>query len=139
VSGEWLPSAREGGIPFLVVHRLRAPQTSPVFAAGDAPEQALTSQESQAIAEVLGKRVGPLRLDLRGRRLEDVGPAERVRAALHGLEPSLLIPLRPHGALDACLIVGPRRTGDVYTPTDVTLLASVAHHLSEELSVASGG
>ena len=58
-----------------------------------------------------------------------------LRETLPQLDAALLTPLRPHGALDAFLCLGPERSGDVYTPTDLTLLASVAHHLSEELAV----
>jgi hypothetical protein len=84
---------------------------------------------------VLGKRIGPMRLDSRGRRGRNPSINESVTDALRGLDASLLTPLRPQGPLDSFLCVGPKRTGDVYTPTDLTLLASVAHHVSEELSV----
>ena len=83
---------------------------------------------------VLGKRIGPMRLDSRGRSRENPATAQEIRVALHGLDAALLIPLRPQGALGAFLCLGPKRSGDVYTPTDLSLLASVAHHASEELS-----
>ena len=119
---------------FCIVYERDAQGFEPSFVGGSAQAQPLSEASSQAIAEVLGKRIGPMGLDSRGRRREDPEIARRIRTALDGLDAALLIPLRPHGALDAFVCLGPKRSGDVYTPTDLSLLASVAHHASQELS-----
>jgi len=73
-------------------------------------------------------------LDSRGRSGEDPVIAPGLSESLQGHAPALLIPLRPQGALDAFLCIGPKLSRDVYSPTDLSLLASVAHHTSQALS-----
>ena len=122
------------GPEFCIVYERDGQGFDPTFVGGSAQAQPLSEESSQGISDVLGKRIGPMGLDSRGRRRADPEIARHVRAALNGLDAALLVPLRPHGALDAFLCLGPKCSGDVYTPTDLTLLASVAHHVSQELS-----
>lgn len=100
--------------------------------------QPLSAESTQKISRVLGKRVGPLRLETRGRRSGNQTTTLDLRASLAGLDAELLVPLRPQGALSAFLCLGPKLSGDVYTSTDLSLLASVAHHVSGELSGIGG-
>jgi len=132
--GERLDAAFEP--TFCVVYERQEETFHPAFVAGDAPAHPLPEAGCRVIAHVLDKRLGPIRLDTRGRTQRDATISKGVREALGGLDASLLAPVRPHGALASFLCLGPKRSGDVYTPTDVTLLASVAHHASEELAAA---
>jgi hypothetical protein len=132
--GENLGSAF--GSTFCVVYERRGQGFHPAFVSGEATAQPLSEDGCRVIARVLGRRLGPIRLDRRGRAPRDPGISDGVREALGGLDASLLTPVRPHGTLDSFLCLGPKRSGDVYTPTDVALLASVSHLASEELAVA---
>jgi hypothetical protein len=55
-------------------------------------------------------------------------------AALKELDPAIIVPLRPGGAPDALLLLAAKRSGDIYTPTDLTLLGSVAHVVTDQYS-----
>jgi hypothetical protein len=120
-----------------VVYQLREDEFEPGFVATDAPVHPLSAEDTQVILRALHKRLGPMRLDSRGSSHKDAIPTQSVRAALHSPDVALLVPLRTHGVLDAFLCLGPKHTGDVYTPTELTLLTSVAHHVSDELSAAA--
>lgn len=91
------------------------------------------AEEHPDLARALRTRLKPLRLSARGRRREDEPLIERVRAALDLEATSIVLPLRVGGALAAMVCIGSKRSGDVFTPTDTALLASVSHHASEEL------
>jgi class 3 adenylate cyclase len=54
-------------------------------------------------------------------------------ALLSPLGVALALPVFRGRTLEAALLVGPKRSGDVYTPTDVALLSAVADKLSSEL------
>lgn len=55
------------------------------------------------------------------------------RAALETLGVPVVVPVRRGGNLVAFLCLGPKRSGDVYTSTDLALLAAVADKVSTEL------
>ncbi len=55
------------------------------------------------------------------------------RAALETLGVPLVVPMRRSGTLVAFLCLGPKRSGDVYTPTDVAMLAAMGDKVSGEL------
>jgi signal transduction histidine kinase len=55
------------------------------------------------------------------------------RDALRALGASIAVPIRRARDLAACLLLGPKRSRDVYTPTDLALLATVAESASAEL------
>jgi hypothetical protein len=81
-----------------------------------------------------------MRLETRGHRSRGNKPlALDLGKPLAELEVELLVPLRPNGALAAFLCLRRKLSGDVYTSTDLSLLATVAHHVSGELSSIGGG
>jgi class 3 adenylate cyclase len=55
------------------------------------------------------------------------------RATLEALGTSTLVQVRRGGELAAVICLGTKRSGDVYTPTDLALLAAVADKVSGEL------
>lgn len=46
----------------------------------------------------------------------------------------LFVPIRPTGKLDWLLVLGPKRSGDIYTTTENGLIASAAHIISGEIA-----
>ena len=56
------------------------------------------------------------------------------RAALESLQAEAVVPIRRGEALAAFLCLGPKGSGDIYTPTDLSLLAAVAETLSLQLN-----
>ena len=66
-----------------------------------------------------------------GRDLVGLGPFDR--AALETLGVAVILPIRRGDTLVAFLCLGGKRSGDVYTTTDLALLGSVAHAISREL------
>lgn len=58
------------------------------------------------------------------------------QTALETLGVSVVLPVRPRGQLTAFLCFGPKRSGDIYTTTDLTLLAAVADKLATQLQHA---
>lgn len=49
---------------------------------------------------------------------------------LHQLEAQVVVPLMRKGSLGALMLVGEKRTGEIFSPSDVSLLATLANHLS---------
>jgi adenylate cyclase len=64
-----------------------------------------------------------------------LGPADC--AALDGLEAAVLLPIGWHAPLSAFVCLGQKHSGDVYTSTDLALLAAVADKVSGELRLFS--
>jgi class 3 adenylate cyclase len=60
-------------------------------------------------------------------------PGRDERAALEQLRAAALLPVRRGAELAAAICLGAKRSGDVYTATDLTLLAAVADKVSAEL------
>ena len=61
----------------------------------------------------------------------------RVRPGSEKLEDKndyLFVPIRPTGSLEWLIVLGPKSSGDVYTPTDNGLIASVAHIVAGEIA-----
>jgi class 3 adenylate cyclase len=56
------------------------------------------------------------------------------RAALETLDAALVVPVRRNENLLAFVCLGGKRSGDVYTTTDVTLLTALAEKVSSELT-----
>ncbi len=81
----------------------------------------------------MGGRHAPLSLSDAGRRPDaaPLGPFDR--AALETLQAEVVVPVRQGDALAAFLCLGPKRSGDVYTATDLSLLAAVADTVGKEL------
>jgi class 3 adenylate cyclase len=103
----------------------------PLFAEGSAVPAALPADSS--LAELLEKRSGPIALgnSVRGRRRLRV--AEFDHAALEALDVALVAPIYRDARLVAMLWLGPKRSGDVYTPTDARLIGVVVDRVSAEL------
>ena len=53
---------------------------------------------------------------------------------LDSLGAAILVPMLQSNAMAATLCLGPNRSGDIYTTTDLTLLAAVAGRVSAELT-----
>jgi signal transduction histidine kinase/CheY-like chemotaxis protein len=85
------------------------------------------------LLRALARRTAPLRLEGAGlaRAVPDLADAERVALAAAGVR--LLVPLRCGKDLAAFVALGARRSGDVYTHGDLTLLETVAAHASAAL------
>jgi class 3 adenylate cyclase len=66
-----------------------------------------------------------------GRDLTGLGPFDR--AALETLGSAVVLPIHRGQPLVAFLCLGGKRSGDVYTTTDLALLGSVGHAVSREL------
>jgi class 3 adenylate cyclase len=81
----------------------------------------------------LRQRLEPLALGDAGRRPDaaPLGPFDR--AALETLDAELIAPVRHGQMLLAFLCLGPKRSGDVYTSTDVSHLAVVAEKVSTSM------
>jgi hypothetical protein len=95
----------------------------PTYVSGSRNFPAIAA-DSDAI-RALETRVAPIRLDSRG----------TAQSAGHQAGPSVagaavIVPLRPRGAPTAFLAIGPKRSGDVYTSTDLSLLSALAHAVS---------
>jgi class 3 adenylate cyclase len=102
----------------------------PVFVRARAAPPAFGAQG--ALARALRTRTGVVDLDARRRgALAELDAAER--AALATLGSALILPIQRDAELAAFLCLGAKRSGDVYTPTDLSLLAAVADKASSEL------
>jgi len=104
---------------------------APVFAEGRAVPPAFEA-DGPLIGTLRGRR-GALSLSDAGRRPDEapLGPFDR--AALETLGAEVVVPVRQDDALAAFLCLGSKRSGDVYTSTDLSLLAAVAETVSREL------
>jgi class 3 adenylate cyclase len=104
---------------------------APVFAEGQAVPPAF--EADSLLIGTLRERRTLLSLSNTGRRPDEahVGPFDR--AALETLGAELVVPVWQDDALAAFVCLGPKRSGDVYTSTDLSLLAAVAEKVSTEL------
>jgi hypothetical protein len=103
----------------------------PVFVEGRAVPAAFEA-DSPLIGTLRGRRA-PLSLSNVGRRPDEapLGPFDR--AALETLGAEVVVPVQQGDSLAAFLCLGPKRSGDVYTSTDLSLLAAVAETISQRL------
>jgi len=107
------------------------PCFEPVFARGTENRGEPPSLPiDDAVISALQTRTAPLDL-LRWTRSGMLAPADR--AALEPLGTSTIVPVRNGQELAAAIFLGAKRSGDIYTPTDLTLLAAVADKVSGEL------
>jgi class 3 adenylate cyclase len=104
---------------------------APVFAEGRTVPSAFEA-ESPLIGTLRGRRA-PLSLSAAGRRPDEAALGPFDRAALETLGAEVVVPVRQGDALPAFLCLGPKRSGDVYTSTDLSLLAAVAETVSQRL------
>lgn len=104
----------------------------PVYARGNSPpegfdaEAAFSALVADARSPVGGERVA------QWLRAGSLTPADR--ASLEGLNPSVIVPLYRNDLLDAFVCLGEKRSGDVFTRTEMVLLES----LGERVSLALG-
>jgi class 3 adenylate cyclase len=114
-----------------VVYAAVAESFAPVFVEGRAAPPAFETN-GPLVGTLRGRRA-PLSLSDAGRRPDEapLGPFDR--AALETLQTEVVVPVQQDGALVAFLCLGPKRTGDVYTSTDISLLVAVAEKISTEL------
>ncbi|MCZ6784464.1 MAG: hypothetical protein O7G30_14270, partial [Proteobacteria bacterium] len=124
------------------LHRLLQPEAcvvyagveqsyAPVFVEGRAVPPAFAAGSPLIVS--LQDRRTPLALSDAGRRPDEapLGPFDR--AALETLGAEVVVPVRQGDALAAFVCLGPKRSGDVYTPTDLSHLAAVAETVSQRL------
>jgi class 3 adenylate cyclase len=103
----------------------------PVFARGtERSEGPATLSAEDAAIVVLRRRTAPLNV-AQWASAQIPTPDERV--ALERLCAAVLLPVRRGDDLAATICLGSKRSGDVYTATDLTLLAAVADKVSSEL------
>ncbi len=114
-----------------VVYALVEESYVPVFVEGRAVPPAI--EAASPLVGTLRQRRKPLALGDAGRRPDEApfGPFDR--AALETLGAEVVVPVRRAAVLAAFLCLGPKRSGDVYTSTDVSQLASVAETVSLQL------
>ncbi len=124
------------------VHRLLRPDVSviyadvegsfaPVFAEGRAVPPSF--EASGPLIGTLRERRTPLALDHAPRRRGEAERGAFERAALETLGAEVIVPVRRGAALLAFMCLGAKRSRDVYTETDLSLLTAVAEKLSNEL------
>jgi class 3 adenylate cyclase len=103
----------------------------PVFVEGRAVPPGF-APASPLIASLREVRTA-LALSAAGRRPDaaPLGPFDR--AALETLQTEVVVSVHQQDALVAFLCLGPKRSGDVYTATDLSLLTAVAETVSREL------
>jgi hypothetical protein len=107
----------------------RAPSFVPVVArGGDGRGSPPTLPGNAAILDALRERTTPLEL-ARWKR----GHTADECAALDELHAAALVPVRRGTDLAAVISLGAKRSGDVYTATDLALLAAVADKVASEL------
>jgi class 3 adenylate cyclase len=104
---------------------------SPVYTRGaNAPGDPPSIATDSAVIAALHTRTRPLDVP-RWARARTLAPDER--AVLEALRSAAAVPVRRGRELVAAVFLGPKRSGDVYTPTDLALLAAVADKVSGEL------
>jgi class 3 adenylate cyclase len=114
-----------------VVYARAGDAFTPVFVAGRAVPPAFDAG-SPLVATLLRSR-RPLGLGTQGRRPDraELGPFDR--AALEAVQAEVVVPLRQAEMLVAFLCLGPKRSGDVYTTTDLSHLAALGEAVSGQL------
>ena len=97
----------------------------PLFVRGRAAPPAFES--GSVLVKVLEKRSSPL-----AARANEISPFDR--AALETLGVEVVVPIHGAANLVAFMCLGAKRSGDIYTPTDLALLTALANRCSEVLA-----
>ena len=113
-----------------VIYARAGDSFAPVFVAGRAVPVGF--EAGSPLVATLAQRRKPLALSHSGRRPDAAALGPFDRAALEALEVEVVVPVRREG-LAAFLCLGPKRSGDVYTSTDLSHLAAVAEAVSSQL------
>jgi len=98
---------------------------TPLFVRGRAAPPAFEAKS--ALVQVLEARSAPLFA-----RAKELGPFER--AALETLGAEVVVPVLREKQLLAFTCLAGKRSGDIHTPTDLTLLAAIAERCSEVIA-----
>jgi class 3 adenylate cyclase len=114
-----------------VVYSRAGEAFAPAFVAGRGVPPAFEA-ESPLVA-TLRPRERPLALSDAGRRPDAARLGAFDRAALEALQAEVVVPVRRDASLLAFLCLGPKRSGDVYTATDLSHLTAVAEAMSSQL------
>jgi class 3 adenylate cyclase len=88
-----------------------------------------------SLIAALAERRTPLCLSSSGRRPDAAALGPFDRAALETLQAELVVPIRQGVELLGFLCLGPKRSGDVYTSTDISHLSSVSETMSREFKL----
>ncbi len=94
----------------------------PLFVRGRAAPPAF--EAGSVLVQVLGTSTAPLAV-----RTREISPFDR--AALETLGVEVVVPTHGASALVAFTCLGAKRSGDIYTPTDLALLTAVSNRCSE--------
>jgi signal transduction histidine kinase/CheY-like chemotaxis protein len=103
----------------------------PVVVRGPTVRHSFPAEGRLALALELHER--PLNLDVDAAIPEAPDLGEADAGLLRSLHARVLVPLRQGRKLSAFFAIGPKTSGDVYTATDLTLLATVTEKASAEL------
>ena len=110
------------------IYAALAAELVPVTVASPEESELPTLADADPLMIELQTATAPLDVQrwLRARTPEERG-AETLAAAV-------IVPVRRLGRLVACVCLGPKRSGDIYTPTDLALLGAVGDKLAGELA-----
>lgn len=101
----------------------------PVFARGAEPPGGPVRLNAEAAAiAALRDCMAPVDLERRG-----AGAVAAGHSVFDGVGAAVLLPVHRGAELAAIICLGAKQSGDVYTPTDLTLLAAVADKVSSQL------
>jgi class 3 adenylate cyclase len=114
-----------------VVYLFNGDELAPVFARGPAAAPRFDSDGPLALR--LAEATGPLSVPARRRHRFWRELDEEEASALEAMGAAVLAALRPQGTLAGFVCLGEKRSGDVYSETDLALLASIADKASDEL------
>ncbi len=98
----------------------------PVFADGDALPAALDARTP--LIAWIDALPGAVKVDARL-----LGPGAEGRAMLESLGTRVVVPIHRGRHLEAFLLLGEKRSGDIFTPTDLTLLTSLGKTASSHM------
>lgn len=113
-----------------VIYRKHATQYEPVFMRGSSTPIVFAVQSP--VAEALQSRVGTANIE-RWQRTVRTSLNRTEREALENLRVAVVIAIGRSNPPTAFVCLGRKSSGDVYTPTDIALLAALADRVSHEL------
>jgi len=113
-----------------VIYGLLAETYAPLFFRGRTVAPVLNAQASLVTA--LQSETRPVEVE-RWLRRSNASLSPTDRAVLDSLGAAILVPVHRGATIAAFLTLGQKRSGDIYTATDLTLLMAVAEKVSAEL------
>jgi hypothetical protein len=112
-----------------VVYSRAGDRFAPVFARG---VDAVPIDGADPLIAVLERRMAPVAAEGSGSHRRASGLSAYERAALEELRVSVVSPVRGRRGIAAFFSLGPKRSGDIYTATEVAWLSGVADRMSAE-------